>query len=45
MKELSVSVTSLDIELPHRVILYMTYSQYMNRLSMTITNVNIELLI
>ena len=43
-KELSRSVTSVNIELLHRVILYVTYSQYMKRLSMTLSNVNIELL-
>ena len=44
MKELSVSITSVNIEMLHRVILYVTYSQYKKRLSITITSVNIELL-
>ena len=36
-----MSVTSVNIELLHIVILYVLYSQYMNELSMTVTNVDI----
>ena len=35
-----MSVTSVNIELLQRVILYVIYSQYMHELSMTVTNVN-----
>ena len=44
MKVPSVSVTSVNIEMLHKVILYVIYSQYMKRLSMIVTDVNIELL-
>ena len=40
-----MSVTSVDRELLHRVILYITYSQYTKKLSMIVTNVIIELFI
>ena len=40
-----MSVTSVNIELLLRVILFITYSQYMKKLSMTVTNVILELLI
>ena len=39
-----MTVISVTIELLHRVILYVTYSQYMKELSMTVTSVTIELL-
>ena len=35
MKELSMSVTSVNIELLHRLILYVTYSLYMKKSIMT----------
>ena len=43
MKELSVSVTIVDMELLHTVILYVTYSLYIKELGMAVTSVNIEL--
>ena len=43
MKKLSVSVTIVDIELLHMVILYVTYSLYIKELGMAVTSVNIEL--
>ena len=36
-----MGVTSVNVELLHIVILYVLYSQYMNELSMTVTNVDI----
>ena len=39
-----VTVTSVKIELLTRVILQVTYSQYIQELSMSVTSVNIELL-
>ena len=45
MKEPSISVTSVNIEMLNRVIFYVTYSQKMKRLTMTVTDVNIELFI
>ena len=40
-KELSISVTSVNIELLHKVIIYITNSLHMKELSITVTNVNI----
>ena len=36
-----MSVTSVNIELLHKVIIYITNSLHMKELSMTVTNVNI----
>ena len=44
MQELSMSVTSVNIELLHRVILYVTYSQYMKELCMSVASVIMKLL-
>ena len=40
-----MSVTNVNIELLHWVILYVIYSQFMKSLIMIVTNVKIELLI
>ena len=44
MKSLSMTISNVNIELLTRVILHVTYSQYMKELSMSVTNVNIKLL-
>ena len=44
IQELSMSVTSVNIELLHRVILYVTYSQYMKELCMSVASVIMKLL-
>ena len=44
MKNVLMTVTNVKIELLTRVIVHVTYSQYMKELSMSVTNVNIELL-
>ena len=44
MKKLSMTVTSVNIELLSKVILHITYSKNIEDLSMSVTSVNIELL-
>ena len=44
MKELSITVTNVIIELFIWVMLHFTCSQFMKELSMSVTSVNIELL-
>ena len=44
MKRLSISVTNVNIKLLTRVILYITYSQYMKDLSMSVASMTMELL-
>ena len=44
MKKLSMTVTNVDIELITRVILHVTYSQYIKELTMSVVSVTMELL-
>ena len=44
MERLSITVTDVNIELLTRIILHVTYSQYMKEQSISVTNLNIEVL-
>ena len=45
MERLSKTVTDVNIELLIRLILYVTYSQYIKGLSMSVGSVTMELLV